>query len=136
MNEYACRMHVRPSDNFHKGGPKCTFLTRRIRNFLYCCQGRQIVVRHYLKQDEVFLYELGQHQWTRTPNPTKPNGLDTSRFDCGLTWISERNQPHVRPLGHWRDGSRPGRWVIYVPESFDPYVKLKYLKAKYHTYIP
>ena len=133
----------RPSDSWRNNGPAPIHHTTKIRKMLYKCTGRQIVLRHYKIVDKLMIHELGEHCWTRQPNPSKISGVDTSRFDCGLSWETERNRPAVLPITFFRDGmhkeNRYGKiyWVAFVPANLEPYSKtLGYLPALQHQHIP
>ena len=98
------------------------YLNRKIRQMLYACKGRQIVLRHKRFHDDVMVWELGEHDWTRQPKPSHVSGLDTSRFDCGITWVTKRNMPEERPLAHFRYDDQPaGKWYVYLPHHLNPY---------------
>mgnify|MGYP003112438201 FL=1 len=121
------------------------YLTRKIRKLLYRCEGRQVVLRHKTDASRVIVWNLGEHDWTRQPRPAQVIGDDTSRFECGITWVTKRHQPERRPIAHFRyDGQPSGQWYVYIPQNFNPYNTLIEHARRYNlvspnpnnTYIP
>ena len=96
-------------------------LTRNVRKALYQCEGRQIVLTKDF--NFIIVWDLGQHDWTRTPNPSKVNGDQISRFDCGATITQDRNKDNTDlPIATFRQHAQPqGKWKVFIPEHFNPY---------------
>jgi len=112
-------------------------LTRQTRKLLVQCEGRQVVLQKKNNPGQLLVWELGSHSWTRQPNPSKPIGEDKSRFDCGISWVTQRHDPSIRPLATFRDEDQPkGQWLVYIPAHFNPYNTLIEHARRYNLVSP